>query len=349
MSLRRCVPASVPSLTQGSFQCTMSLAVKNSTYLTLLDTAAGASQCGFLAVDGVNSMLIGSGGATRVTMTAAGAFTFGGTQYTFSFSGTPALGLTLSGSNAGVSSGGGQHLALGANGVSGYWAVSGIAGTGGGGAIVGDFLPLGGDNLYSVGASGDRVKNIYAGGDVSAGAHFLLTGTAGGAGGATRYIGAGGGSHFYYNVATGNSHIFGVNETQVEAISSAGVAITGNLTVTGTVSGGSFNTNFAPAATSPETTIVQNTDISWAHGLGRLPYIVRAALRCKTAELGYAVGDEIDLRTSDNPGNTSINASAIRVNATNVFFRCMDIALINTGWGLTLITKANWKLVFYVW
>jgi len=68
----------------------------------------------------------------------------------------------------------GKHLTFGANAQSGYWCVSGIAGSGGAGAIVGDFLPLGGDNLYSVGASGDRLKNLYVANQITLNGVLLL-------------------------------------------------------------------------------------------------------------------------------------------------------------------------------
>src|SRR5262245_55945751 len=70
-------------------------------------------------------------------------------------------------------------------------------------------------------------------GDVTTGAHIVLTGTMGGVGGATRYIGAGGGPHFFHNVAPGGQHLFGVNEVVCGAINNAGISTGMSLFVSG--------------------------------------------------------------------------------------------------------------------
>src|SRR5262245_61413446 len=75
------------------------------------------------------------------------------------------------------------------------------------------------DNLLDLGNGSFRWKTGYFGtgglistGDISSAGHYVLTGSAGGLGGAVRYIGAGGGDHFFYNVKTGAQHMFAVNE-----------------------------------------------------------------------------------------------------------------------------------------
>jgi hypothetical protein len=46
--------------------------------------------------------------------------------------------------------------------------------------------------------------------------------------------------------------------------------------------------------TSPETSLpAVNTTVTWTHGLGQAPDLIQLLLRCKTAEYGYSVGDEI--------------------------------------------------------
>ena len=108
-----------------------------------------------------------------------------------------------------------------------------------------------------------------------------------------------------------------------------------------------------PSFTSSEQAIAVNTDNSVAHGLGRLPILFSAHLRCKTAELGYSVGDEI--LYSDGRGFDGITSrgSNVYANTTNVGFVLLDIPAIfkrtATIGTLTVITAANWKMVLYAW
>lgn len=54
-----------------------------------------------------------------------------------------------------------------------------------------------------------------------------------------------------------------------------------------------------------------------AHGLGSVPKRVQAFLRCKTADMGYQVGDEIPVMLSTG-GTTSYNMTAYVVDGTNL-------------------------------
>lgn len=89
--------------------------------------------------------------------------------------------------------------------------------------------------------------------------------------------------------------------------------------------------------------------LSVAHGGTRVPDVLYAVLRCKTAELGYAVGDEIQLL---NQSQNIARDTLIGANATNVFARfemsgAMTPAIRNFSTGAwTAVTAANWRVVF---
>lgn len=83
-----------------------------------------------------------------------------------------------------------------------------------------------------------------------------------------------------------------------------------------------------------------------AHGLAGTPQIVRVAIACTTAELGYNIGDEIDLSTV-----TRSDGGVVSANATNVFWSESSSSLYSVARRDTAasasITKANWTLKFY--
>jgi hypothetical protein len=89
---------------------------------------------------------------------------------------------------------------------------------------------------------------------------------------------------------------------------------------------------------------------SASHGLGATPRLIKAILVCKTADLNYAVGDEVDLSGCNNDsGNT---ASAYYSNSTNVVYsQASNIQLTDGagGGGISTIDYSDWKLVFRAW
>lgn len=96
---------------------------------------------------------------------------------------------------------------------------------------------------------------------------------------------------------------------------------------------------------SPEQTITSGGVVTLAHGLGAKPDMVRAFLVCKTAELGWSVGDEVSVDVLVAGGST-YNYS-VGFNATNIRAVCGSSGCaINNGTGVTsTITNANWRLV----
>ncbi len=103
--------------------------------------------------------------------------------------------------------------------------------------------------------------------------------------------------------------------------------------------------------TTSEIALVAAAGLTDAHGLGGTPDRIRTILRCKTAELGYAVGDEIEA------AYTFYNA--YEHNNVQVFSNTTNLRAIQgmskwwiahaTSGVVTVITAANWKLVVKAW
>ena len=93
-----------------------------------------------------------------------------------------------------------------------------------------------------------------------------------------------------------------------------------------------------------------NTDLNFAHGLSAIPSVYSVRYRCKTAEYGYSIGDEVDITTAvdgDGARNT-----CTWVNTTNVGYSTStttpQIRNRTTG-GTSAMTNARWKLIFRAW
>jgi hypothetical protein len=106
-------------------------------------------------------------------------------------------------------------------------------------------------------------------------------------------------------------------------------------------------------AESGELGIANNTTYSLAHGFAAVPKLVQAVLRCKTAEFGYAIGDEALLVPFVNSGSNV--TTSVWADATNVSARInssaannYSIARISSNDAIA-ITYANWKIVLRAW
>lgn len=107
---------------------------------------------------------------------------------------------------------------------------------------------------------------------------------------------------------------------------------------------------FSKAFASSQQTITGGGLLTLAHSLGVAPKLISAYLVCQTAELGYAVNDqvEVSLVVNSTAGNT--RANGVYFDATNVYVRFFNgggvftIANKTTG-NTSTITDANWKLV----
>jgi len=102
----------------------------------------------------------------------------------------------------------------------------------------------------------------------------------------------------------------------------------------------------APSYTSAETTWA-NGITTVSHGLGRMPYFWRVHVRCKTAQNGYSVGDEIDVTNMvDGDGSRGWVSWA---NSSQIKFSMDDTNLQNTNADYTGFTASYWRMVFYAW
>jgi hypothetical protein len=107
-----------------------------------------------------------------------------------------------------------------------------------------------------------------------------------------------------------------------------------------------LNLKVNPYTESAETTFTNNATILIAHGLGVVPKDWHVVYRCKTAEAGYSVGDEINADNWFWGDNFSFNAQAA-VDATNVVLTVSlyPRILSKTTRLFVAQTVANWRVV----
>ena len=109
------------------------------------------------------------------------------------------------------------------------------------------------------------------------------------------------------------------------------------------VSSGVFTESFE----SSEQTI---GNVTVTHGLGGVPKLLQAVLRCKDAANahGYAVGDEVDVNTTRQAVNVAYDANGCYSNSTTLGFiyRGADNIPYKDGSTYAAINTAHWKLVF---
>ena len=110
-----------------------------------------------------------------------------------------------------------------------------------------------------------------------------------------------------------------------------------------------LNLRVAAYTESAETTFTNNATILIAHGLGVVPKDWRVIFRCKTADVGYSVGDEVDPGWFVITSGASYGSQAF-ADATNIGVVCassgMRILAKNTR-SNGLATPANWRIVAY--
>ncbi|TDQ82514.1 hypothetical protein A8950_2337 [Dongia mobilis] len=102
---------------------------------------------------------------------------------------------------------------------------------------------------------------------------------------------------------------------------------------------------------SGELSITSGGTLTLAHGLGAAPQDLRPVLRCKTAEAGWAVGDEIAIGFANTgTGFGTHRGLGLRADASNIVLRygsgasAFGYAHGGTGSEANL-TNANWRLI----
>lgn len=107
---------------------------------------------------------------------------------------------------------------------------------------------------------------------------------------------------------------------------------------------------FTESFESAEQTITVGSATTVAHGLAGVPTMTDVIMRCKTAEGGYAIGDEFSLRASQDGTNMrGVSAVADATNIVIVVASSHD-RIANKGTGAAFVfTPANWRLVARAW
>lgn len=130
-----------------------------------------------------------------------------------------------------------------------------------------------------------------------------------------------------------------------------------NITVTQNANDITLSTSgssvFTSSFVSTDQTITTAGSLTLAHGLGGMPTLIQARLRCTAAEHGYSIGDEVmePMGADDNGGNFGM---AVVPDATNVFIRfgsnAPPIWVLNKTTGVgSSITLASWVLIIRAW
>lgn len=119
-----------------------------------------------------------------------------------------------------------------------------------------------------------------------------------------------------------------------------------------------LRTNADGATVNWETMIGAGTEHSWtnssgdsyteSHGLGAIPKFVRCVLVCKTADIGYHVGDEVDIREAHiNDGAHYTDGLVFRVTANSTSVS-VGVTAGSTVWiGGSNPTTSRWKIKLY--
>jgi hypothetical protein len=98
---------------------------------------------------------------------------------------------------------------------------------------------------------------------------------------------------------------------------------------------------------SPDQTIVSNSLLTLAHGLGAIPKSVQILLICQVAEFGYDIGDVVDLSNyMGNNDNATSSGITMKLTTTQILarqFNAYYIGNFDTG-ALATLNAANWKL-----
>lgn len=102
---------------------------------------------------------------------------------------------------------------------------------------------------------------------------------------------------------------------------------------------------------SGELTITSGGALTLAHGLGQKPYLLRHFLRCKTAENGWAIGEEIELAyAGSGTGFSTHRWPGFRCDDTNIVLRygsgASAFGYVHAATGSEAnLTNSNWRMI----
>ena len=111
----------------------------------------------------------------------------------------------------------------------------------------------------------------------------------------------------------------------------------------GSTGGGIFTSAFE----STELGIASSTEYAASHGLGVIPQGMQAFIRCKTAELGYSIDDEVEFLNGNAGSPPTIHYKGLYSDITNIYwYTGVTLAITDrTNGEMVAINLANWKIV----
>lgn len=109
--------------------------------------------------------------------------------------------------------------------------------------------------------------------------------------------------------------------------------------------GGPNRENAVPSLSFFEDTyaITSALILTIVHGLPKTPRMVWLRIKCLTAELGYAVGDEIELASSTQSGTNTLTVASNKTQIKVVFQTLPAVTNFSSN-AEAQITANNWQL-----
>lgn len=100
---------------------------------------------------------------------------------------------------------------------------------------------------------------------------------------------------------------------------------------------------------STDQAVTGNAVLNVAHGLGSKPSFVRVVLKCTTADLGYSVGDEIEINSNTWASSAILNVASDTTNVA-IIVGGANIVVVHKGtFAASNITNASWRWVVRAW
>jgi hypothetical protein len=142
--------------------------------------------------------------------------------------------------------------------------------------------------------------------------------------------------------------VAGIVELATTAETQTGTDTTRAVTPAGLLGALGFSRTFESAEQTVQAALIYSAP----HGLGAIPKIIQVLLRCKTAEQGYAVGDEALVAYVGTAGSNTIHAwaSATSIGLITGTNALPSFALNNRSTAAAFLpTPANWRFVVRAW
>lgn len=153
--------------------------------------------------------------------------------------------------------------------------------------------------------------------------------------------------HYYYDSV--------IQRTRITAVAIADASITAAKLASSSVTSAKLDTdlyNRIVGVVSSELTLpANNADVSFPHGLGAVPSRYSVVLRCKTFDIGYNAGEEIDITSNLDGDGTRTTTSLVSSTFVAVRSSVWSSYYVEnrSAPSSAPITPANWKIVLRAW